>query len=915
VRVLDAWGAPAGAGTAVTAEARGATVEGRDEDLSSVGMQVRTDAEGIATFRLRAGSQVGPGQLRLRADEAVEVLRLAVLPETRKLIATGAAMVGVGAAPDAFGSVTVRGAVDGETSVSVRIDSRRADAEDEHFGRGFDPLDEGRYPTLGDGSQRTALGGATQTVSARVERGFDWLELGDVESPDFGGGERLGIYRRTLTGVSGRVTTGQVVWTGFGSVTDQALVQRQMRGDGTSGPYRIGGGVRPGTERIAIESRAPENAARVVAREELERYVDYQIDYRTGEILLQRPIPATDAAGNPVFVVARLETRTGGDAKLVGGLRAEVDAARFLRPGAVDSLGVAVFGVRGSSAQESAEGAGRDLMGTEMRLRTGRLEVGGSLLRAQSPDSAALAGTADVALRLPGDRVRLTAAFTRVGEGFASSVDPRLSQGLTELEAGVQVKVSDASRVSLKHQRQEFEAYGVTRAVTSAALTQTVYGRQLTAEAGLSSDAMNGGASSQSASGKATFALSPMVDLWLEGSRMLSRGSPGTAGVAATRPDVVGLGASVRVYRNVRVEAAQRWVRIAPDSATYGLTTVGIKGEDFLGGRAWGSLDRADDNRGLHAATLGWSPRLALHGGWEVTGLVERRFGIGDAPLVDLNRALPFAEPERDRWSTGLTVAYLPADSGARFSARAEVHDGDLRSGTRFEVAGDMPVSSSLALLTRHDWTQDRRMDLTDRRLSRRDLSVVGLAWRPTWTQGVNALAKLEWRRGISPLTGVLGDDGATDDRRFIGSGDVVWQPRARTELAARYAVRWTQAEGAMLGDATLRSFAHFAGLRMERGLLDEDRGTLSSVRARVDSRLLVDAEGRNARWNVAPSLALGIGPQLELEAGYRFGDLRDADFSNAADGGFFATLGIRFTEQAFSDVAAFWRQRIAGTR
>jgi hypothetical protein len=206
-------------------------------------------------------------------------------------------------------------------------------------------------------------------------------------------------------------------------------------------------------------------------------------------------------------------------------------------------------------------------------------------------------------------------------------------------------------------------------------------------------------------------------------------------------------------------------------------------------------------------------------------------------------------------------------------------------------------------------------MDLAERRLSRRDLSVVGLAWRPTWTQGLNALAKVEWRRGIEPLTGTLGDAGASDDRRFIGSGDLVWQPAARTELGMRYAVRWSQLEGAALGGTTLRSFAHYAGLRAERGLFDDERRALSSLRARLDGRLLVDAEGGAARWNLAPSLALGIGPQLEVEAGYRLGDLRDADFSAASGTGFFATLGVRFTEKALDDVATFWRRRIVRTR
>ena len=270
----------------------------------------------------------------------------------------------MGAAPGAFGAVTVRGAVGRETTVSVSYDSRRGNPGDDFFARGYDPNDESRYPTFGDGSERRVLSSSTQKVSARVERGYDWVQMGDVETGEFGGDPRLGTYGRSLTGVTGRVATGAVTWRGFGSMTDQVLAQRQVRGNGTSGPYRFGANARPGTDRVAVEVRARENAARVISRQELVRWSDYQIDYATGEVLLQHPVPATDHAGNPVFVVAMLESRSGGEARFVGGVRMEVDAARILRMAATgDSLAFAVMGVRDGGEPTTGFG-GQDLLGT-----------------------------------------------------------------------------------------------------------------------------------------------------------------------------------------------------------------------------------------------------------------------------------------------------------------------------------------------------------------------------------------------------------------------------------------------------------------------------------------------------------------------------------------------------------------------
>ncbi|HEU4454577.1 MAG TPA: SdrD B-like domain-containing protein, partial [Longimicrobium sp.] len=355
VRVLDGWGVPVAGGATVTVEAAGAAVEGPDADGSSLGAQAAVGKDGWATVLLRPGHDVGPGELRVTSGDARGRVPLRVLPSTRPLIVTGAGQIGVGAAPDAHGAVTVRGTVGGETTVSVSYDSRRGDDGDEFFDRGFDPLEEGRYPTFGDASTRRVLSGATGELSARVERGYDWMELGDVRTADFGVDERLGFYQRALTGVSGRVSTGLVTWRGFGSVTDQVFTQRQLRADGSSGPYRFGGGIRPGTDRVAVEVRARDNAARVIARQELVRYNDYQIDYVSGDVLLNRPVPMTDGAGNPVFVVATLERRSGGEARFVGGLRVELDAARALSLGksGIDSLNLSILGVRDEAGQEA----------------------------------------------------------------------------------------------------------------------------------------------------------------------------------------------------------------------------------------------------------------------------------------------------------------------------------------------------------------------------------------------------------------------------------------------------------------------------------------------------------------------------------------------------------------------------------
>src|SRR5207244_3876987 len=246
----------------------------------------------------------------------------------RPLTVAGSGLVGVGATPDAYGAITARGRLDARTSLTLGLDSRRLNAGRDVFGRSTDPLEEAQYPILGDASQQQTRTASHNWVSARLERGFDWAAYGDLSTTDFASGLSLAQYRRAVTGLAAHVTTGAVTWSGFGSLTSQSLRQLQIRGAGSSGPYQLAADMLPGTEYLRVETRDLQNPERAVTTQGLSRFVDYEIDYTSGVVLFKQPIPAADAYGNPVFIVATFEAGAGGEQRRVAGAR----APRNLRP-------------------------------------------------------------------------------------------------------------------------------------------------------------------------------------------------------------------------------------------------------------------------------------------------------------------------------------------------------------------------------------------------------------------------------------------------------------------------------------------------------------------------------------------------------------------------------------------------------
>lgn len=902
IRVLDRWKQPVAPGMQVSLESSSLVIEATDTDRSSIGLQRKVGEDGWLELPVRGGPATGAAAITLRAGSAREAVMLRVLPLIRPMTVMGAGEVGVGAALPAYGVVTARGAVSDRTVVSISYDSRRDD-EDEPFARAVDPLQAAQYPTLGDGSRERSSGMASGALTARVEREYDWLEFGDVTPRGIGGSGKLFNYHRALTGVQGRLHRGVFSAQGFGTLTRQQLVDRQIRATRGSGPYEVGAALRPGTERVLLEVRARENTSRVVSSHTLARTADYDLDYATGALLLRQPVAEIDVEGNPVFIVVYVERLGGGDTKLVGGGRTELSIGQWIARGVLDSVSVGATGIHDASGV--AGGVGRastgslTAIGGDTRLLRGGFALELEHMRTARPDTTA--GASRVALTWTDRRDRLSAAAQWLGveQGFGTGLDPRLSSGLQELRLAAGYRVSTDSRVELAHERQLFHQYDVQRQSTFLRAQQQLGRNRVGQELGVTRDAIPsalGVNPSTVGRGKLTVATGDRTSLWLEGSRNIG---------VSLRPSAerLGMGAGYRLFGRTRVEGTH-FLNSAPGLGDWTTTGLALRTETLLGGRAWGGVERASAGRSAHSALMGIEQRIPLAHGWEVHSMYERRMGLASAPLQDAGRALPFPQQEPDRSVLALGVSLLPGGDRPNVVLRGERHQGAAQRGLRVAMAGDASFGPDAALLARSDWSQFTHT-FGGVSTSRNDRSLLGYAFRPTRRNDLNLLAKAEWRRSRNPLGSSTLSDSA-ELRRLIGTTDAVWTPMPRTELAARYAMRWSEWRQDGLGTPG-SPIAHYSGVRAERGVAGR-------VSARLDGRLLLEQSSGVTTWSVAPSLLYRLNQELRLEAGYRAGTLQDVDFGMGT-GRLFATLGLQFTERSLAKPAQFWRERLANDR
>lgn len=132
------------------------------------------------------------------------------------------------------------------------------------------------------------------------------------------------------TGVS-RVGATMVAGALRGETTTDAI-----RGDGTSGPYRLEEApVIEGSETVTIEIRDRANPNRVIQQRPQARGTDYRIYYDDGEITFTRPVDEQDFRGNPTFIVVTYQYDTPGDRfkRAAWGSRVTVDPTETVRMG------------------------------------------------------------------------------------------------------------------------------------------------------------------------------------------------------------------------------------------------------------------------------------------------------------------------------------------------------------------------------------------------------------------------------------------------------------------------------------------------------------------------------------------------------------------------------------------------------
>ena len=207
----------------------------------------------------------------------------------------------------------------GDWLLKAGYDSDRSGKEKANgLGREIEPR---RYfPVYGDASKTEYENDTSGPLFVHVERKNFMVRYGDFDTAM--SGAQLARYERRLHGIQTDYRGEDVGFKAFVSDTANKFVKDEIKGNGTSGLYRLS--THPiliNSERIRIEERDRFRNGEAVTSRSLVPNIDYEIDYEYGTVFFKDPVQSQSTNLNPLIIVVDYETTGTGKKSLTYGGR------------------------------------------------------------------------------------------------------------------------------------------------------------------------------------------------------------------------------------------------------------------------------------------------------------------------------------------------------------------------------------------------------------------------------------------------------------------------------------------------------------------------------------------------------------------------------------------------------------------
>ncbi|WP_170302254.1 DUF11 domain-containing protein [Desulfosarcina widdelii] len=765
-----------------------------------------------------------------------------------------------------------KGKVRGKWLLTLAYDSEKN--RDDPDNELFQTIDPDAYYTLyGDATTQQYDAASIRKLYVKLEREQFYLLFGDYDTGLTV--TELSKYSRSLNGLKTEFAGRVFSFNGFASETNQAYVKDEIRGDGTSGLYRLTrSSILINSETVTIETRDRYKSDVILSTQNLTRHVDYSIDYDDGTLFFKSPVYSRDDDLNPVYIVVEYESDDRSDDAVTYGGRG---AARML-DGRVE--------VGATYIHEGPTNADGDLGGTDITVKVDeknslkaefaatRREETGDTLRDQ-------AWLAEWNHHSEKTNARLYAR--EQGEAYGLGQQNASETGTRKLGVEADYRFNRTVTVSADLYRRYDLDTDAERDMGESRATYDNGDYRLYSGFRLAEDRLSDGSTDRSnmlLAGASRSFYENRLGLRLDHEQLVSSGDN-----SSDYPTRTLFGADFRLTDRVSLFGEQE-LTWGSDEDTQ-TTQAGVRATPWRGGQLGTSVGREySENSRRVFANLGldqtWqiSERWSLDGGFERSHTLDGHSDAGSDSFADDDfTALSLGAGYRaDVWSWTSRAETRFADDEKKWN---------LLCGFIVEPMHGLGLSAGLQLnITDAENGQDDAEG--DLRLS--------LAWRPKNTRWI-VLDRLEYK--FDRIDGTSSD---SDSQRIVNNLNLNFKPDNRLQLSGQYGAKFVLAT---FDDDTYTGFTDLIGLEARYDITRHwDIGLRTSV--------LHSWNAGQVNYSAGASVGYAIVKNAWLSVGYNFIGFEDEDFSQGSytAQGPFVQFRFKFDQQTVREMVDWFGGR-----
>lgn len=740
-----------------------------------------------------------------------------------------------------------KGTIKGEWLLTMAYDSAREKTGIDSNGL-FQTIDPGSYYTIyGDASSQMYDAASQKKLYLKIERDQFYALFGDYDTGLTV--TELSKYSRRMNGIKSEYHAKDYDVTVFGSETGQSFAKDEIRGDGTSGLYRLSkSGIVINSEKIIIETRDRFHSEVVTSSMQMNRFTDYSIDYDNGTIFFKSPVSNRDEQLNPVYIVIDYEIRDAGKNALTYGGHA---TSRMMN-GKVQVGGSYVHEghLKGSGDLYGADATAIIAPGTKARAEFATTSDDTGVKRNGSAWLAEVTHT--------GKSYDGKAYYREQEEGFGLGQQKGSEAGTRKFGADGTYRADRNITVSSQAYRQYTLATGATRDFMEALVSWNEKQYSLRSGLRFASDTLPGRTSASSV-------LGTVGASWKSANQKLTLRADHDQALLSKNentdfPTRTIIGADYQLTKSALVFAQEELTYGAAENTN--TTRIGVKSSPWSGATLNSSVSNDIRENGERTfANVGLTQKLQINPRWIVDGGLDHSETIRNKAGYSLNPAVAPASGGEEFTAVSLGANYT--EKKLSWSNRAEYRNSrtddkwGIISGVINEQGLNWGWTAKLQLLHTQSAGGSSKTDADLR---------FGLAYRPPVTQWI-VLDRLDLI-----ATDEKGAATSTQGKRIVNNLNANYRPDRQTQISIQYGAKYVLEK---IDDKEYSGYTDLVGIEGRYDLNKEwDLGLRSSI-------LHTWATSQFA-YSFGPSIGYNVMDNAWISLGYNFAGFKDKDFSSA---------------------------------